>query len=419
MIRFARLLAFSLAAGLAAWAARAAEPASCTITLDPVQNGSITITPPLPANRLVPAGTELTIAAKADAGFALDTIYYIGQGNLGRMYYENSQPLWKITVNASQRIGASFIEAKALEGIRETSDVVFAQPGVKKLRYNVYSPSGAKNLPCIIIIHGGGWATNDQYVMRGLARELARDGKYVVVSADYRWIRNGDGDATPVTMANIIEDVFGAILHVREHAAAYGADPTRLGVTGDSAGGHLAAAAINMADRIGDQGFGVKAGVYQFKPTYMPAGMSVEQARKELLASIQAAAPSYGVFSQSGLARSSSLQGDALKAVSPQENIPNVKDRMVPQYLLRGTNDNVVSNPEVQNYTDALKAAGQRAEYVLVAGAAHAFLDWKPDARTKETFHRFGVPYAAKMEEFFNSIFYPMAEKPPTDAPAR
>ena len=28
-----------------------------------------------------------------------------------------------------------------------------------------------------------------------------------------------------------------------------------------------------------------------------------------------------------------------------------------------------------------------------VPGAAHAFLDWKPDARTKDTFNRFGVPW--------------------------
>ena len=79
----------------------------------------------------------------------------------------------------------------------------------------------------------------------------------------------------------------------------------------------------------------------------------------------------------------------------------------MPQYLLRGTTDTVIQNAEVQNYTDALKAAGQRAEYVLVPAAAHAFLDWKPDARTKATFYRFGVPYAAKMKEFFDSIFYP------------
>jgi acetyl esterase len=407
MKRVTNWLALLFAVGLVAPAALGAEPAMCTITLDAVENGSIAIQPPLPENKQVPAGTELTIKATPAAGYALDTIYYIGTGNQGRMYYENSLPEWKITIDSTRRLGASFIEQKAAEGYKEKSDIVFAQPGVKKLRYNVYSPNGAKNLPCIVIIHGGGWSINDQYVMRGLARELVRGGQYVVVSTDYRWIGTADGDKTAVTMANIIEDVFGAIVHVQEHAAEYGVDPARLAVTGDSAGGHLAAAAINMADKIGDQGFGVKTGVYQFKPTYMPKDKTVEQVRKEVVAALKASAPSYGVFSEQGLARSARVSGEALKAVTPQDNIPNVKDRAVPQYLLRGTSDTVIQNAEVQGYTDALKAAGQRAEYVLVQGAAHAFLDWKPDTRTKDTFKRFGVPYAAKMKEFFDSIFFP------------
>jgi len=87
-----------------------------------------------------------------------------------------------------------------------------------------------------------GWATNTEDIMRGLARELTKDGRFVVFSIDYRWAQKLDGDATNTTMANIIEDVFGAIAHIMEHAAEYGGDPTRIGLTGDSAGGHLSAA---------------------------------------------------------------------------------------------------------------------------------------------------------------------------------
>ena len=96
-------------------------------------------------------------------------------------------------------------------------------------------------------------------------------------------------------------------------------------------------------------------------------------------------------------------------AISPQVHIPNAKDRAVPQFLLRGTRDTLIPDAEVQGYTDALKAAGQRAEYVQVEGAGHAFFDWKADGN-KATFARYGVPYAAQMEAFFNSIFYPAAK---------
>src|SRR5690606_6428911 len=123
-----------------------------------------------------------------------------------------------------------------------------------------------------------------------------RGGQFVVFSIDYRWARKLDGDATNNTMANLIEDVFGAIAHIMEHAPAYGGDPTRIGLTGDSAGGHLSAAASLMVDKIGDGGFGKTPGVFEFMPTYVPEGKTLDALRAEMMAAIQAAAPSYGVF---------------------------------------------------------------------------------------------------------------------------
>ena len=50
-------------------------------------------------------------------------------------------------------------------------------PCVKKLKYDVYSPVGAKKLPIVVIIHGGGWSSNTEEVMRGLSRDLVSGGK--------------------------------------------------------------------------------------------------------------------------------------------------------------------------------------------------------------------------------------------------
>jgi acetyl esterase/lipase len=80
--------------------------------------------------------------------------------------------------------------------INVTNNVVYAKPGVKPLKYDVYSPKGARNLPCIVLIHGGGWNANDEDIMRGLARELTKGGRFVVFSIDYRWAGKTDGDAT-------------------------------------------------------------------------------------------------------------------------------------------------------------------------------------------------------------------------------
>jgi acetyl esterase/lipase len=382
--------------------------ANFAVTRDPVENGSIEVEPALPEDGKVKAGTVLKVTATPAPDYAFDSGYYAAPGMWGKMFYESMTPTFEVSVNQNESIGASFIEHKKLEGFTAEQDIVYAQPGVKKLKYDVFSPNGAKDLPIIVIIHGGGWVSNTEDIMRGLARELVRYGDYVVCSMDYRWMGTRDGDKGTNTMANLIEDVFGGLAHIQEHAKEYGGDGSRIAVTGDSAGGHLSAVASLMPDMIGNGGFGSKAGVYEFKPSYIPAGKSAADVRKELMSAIKAAAPSYGVFGGQVMAGVLRGQPDrVIKAVSPQEHIPNASKRAVPQLLLRGTDDPLIRDPDVQAFADALKAAGQTVEYVQVEGASHAFFDWKPDARTKATFAKYGVPNAAKMKGFFDRVFYP------------
>ncbi|HSW40249.1 MAG TPA: alpha/beta fold hydrolase [Acidobacteriota bacterium] len=382
---------------------------SFTVTVDRPEHGSVTLDPAIPPDGKAPAGAMITVAATPERGYAFDGGYYAVPGRWGNMYFESMTPSFTVTVDRDMSIGASFIEKERLHGFSVTQDVVYAQPGVKKLKYDVFSPDGAKNLPCIVIIHGGGWSTNTEDIMRGLARELVKDGDYVVFSIDYRWLGTLDGDTVPNTMADLIGDVYGAIAHIQEHATEYGGDPTRVAVTGDSAGGHLAAAAITMVDRIGAGGFGEKPGVFEFLPSYLPADKTVSTVRHEITRALKAAAPSYGVFGGSLLKNYAGNPPDEsrLRAISPIDHIPARSERDIPHYLLRGTNDTLITDETVRSYADALKAAGQRAIHVEVEGANHAFFDWKPDAITKATFEKYGVPYAAEMKSFFDSVFHP------------
>jgi acetyl esterase len=232
----------------------------------------------------------------------------------------------------------------------------------------------------------------------------------VVASIDYRWGGKADGDATSNTMANLIEDVFGATAHIMEHAKEYGGDPTRILLTGDSAGGHLSAAGSILVEKIGDGGFGKTPGVFEFKPTYLPKGKSTADVRKEMLAAIKAAAPSYGVFDGPWLnhySENPAANETWQAAISPARHIPKATARAVPQYLTRGTRDPLIQDDMCKSFMEALVNAGQRVEYVQVGGAQHAFFDWKPDAATKATFKQYGVYYAAEMKAFFESVLNP------------
>jgi len=148
--------------------------------------------------------------------------------------------------------------------------------------------------------------------------------------------------------------------------------------------------------------------VFEFMPSYLPKGKTVEQVREDMTKAIKAAAPSYGVFGAAMLnAYSDNPSADQTwkEAIAPLSHIPPATERAVPQFLVRGTRDPLITDAAVKEFVDALVKAGQRAEYVQVGGASHAFFDWKPDDNTKATFARYGVYYAAAMKAFFQSVF--------------
>jgi acetyl esterase len=381
---------------------------SFAVTLDPPVHGTYQVRPALPADGRVPDGTVLTVTARPAAGYTLDAGYYTSPGPWGAMYHESMTPTFEVKVTQATHIGVSFIEKSSVAHVDVRQDIVYAKPGVKPLKYDVYRPRGARRpLPIVVVIHGGGWVANDENIMRGLARELTRGGQFVVASIDYRWAGKADGDATGNTMANLAEDVFGAIAHIMEHARAYGGDASRIVLTGDSAGAHLAAVGSLMVDKIGDGGFGRQPGVFEFRPSYLPKGKSSADVRQEMLLAIKAAAPSYGVFSGRLLGHHSDDPGaneSWAAAVSPLLHVPDAAQRAVPQYLVRGTQDPLIEDSMCRSFMEALAKAGQRVEYVQVGGANHAFFDWKPDPATQARFHRFGVHQAAQMKSFFVSV---------------
>ena len=228
---------FATALIMLAYAAGAKAQDKVRITVIPPENGTITVSPQLPPDSMVERGTKLTIRAAANKGYMLDGIYAAADQPY-KYYNECCAPESLLVADKAMEVGVSFLPQKTFSKIRITNNVAYARPGNKTLKYDVFAPKKAKNLPCVIIVHGGGWSSNTEDIMRGMGRELAMTGKFVVFSIDYRFIRNGDGSDVPVEMYQIIEDVYGAIAHIMEHAALYGGDATRLFVTGDSAGGH-------------------------------------------------------------------------------------------------------------------------------------------------------------------------------------
>ncbi|MCB9680524.1 MAG: alpha/beta hydrolase [Alphaproteobacteria bacterium] len=100
----------------------------------------------------------------------------------------------------------------------------------------VYRPAGAPDVaPAIVALHGGGWVLGDLTTHDRTCRLLARGTGCVVVAVHYR---RAPEDRFPAAL----DDAVAAWLGVVDQAEAWGIDPTRVVIEGDSAGGNLAAA---------------------------------------------------------------------------------------------------------------------------------------------------------------------------------
>ncbi|MEK6442789.1 alpha/beta hydrolase [Pseudonocardia sp. T1-2H] len=104
----------------------------------------------------------------------------------------------------------------------------------------VYTPDGAGPKPLIVYYHGGGWVIGDLEIVDRPLRTIANRTGAVIVSVDYRLAPEHVAPAA-------FDDCYAATEWAAAHAAELGADPARLIVAGDSAGGHLAASVAQAA----------------------------------------------------------------------------------------------------------------------------------------------------------------------------
>ena len=89
-------------------------------------------------------------------------------------------------------------------------------------------------VPCVVMIHGGGWDNGDRTQLPAANHHFARLG-YAVAAVSYRL-------APGTVWPGQSEDIVAAINHLKTHAAELGIDPTRFVLMGRSAGGQLATA---------------------------------------------------------------------------------------------------------------------------------------------------------------------------------
>jgi acetyl esterase len=112
------------------------------------------------------------------------------------------------------------------------------------LPVRVYRPDGDAAKPLVVFFHGGGWVVGSIATHDSTCRSLADALDAVVVSVDYRLAPEHKFPAA-------LDDCAAALAWSVEHAVELGADPARVVLAGDSAGGNLAAVVAQLARESG------------------------------------------------------------------------------------------------------------------------------------------------------------------------
>lgn len=127
------------------------------------------------------------------------------------------------------------------------SDVLVPVDG-GRITVRIYHPhKPTPGLPLHVFFHGGGWCVGTLDERDGRCRAIAAGAGCVVASVDYRMAPENRYPTAP-------EDCYAAVCWLVDHSAEFGADPSWLSVSGESAGANLAAVVCLMArDRSGPE----------------------------------------------------------------------------------------------------------------------------------------------------------------------
>ncbi len=129
--------------------------------------------------------------------------------------------------------------------VAEVRDINILGPAGALRARHYRPPAGADPAPLLVFFHGGGFVFGDLDTHDAACRLICRDARVHVLAVDYRLAPEHKAPAA-------VDDGYAAYLWAREHAESLGADPNRVAVGGDSAGGCLAAVVAVKARDNGD-----------------------------------------------------------------------------------------------------------------------------------------------------------------------
>ncbi len=250
------------------------------------------------------------------------------------------------------------------DGVLWEEGIVYSTPGGEALALNLARPKAAiggqsgseTTLPVVLCIHGGGFRAGKRESYDNLCIKLAENG-FAAATITYRLAPKHQFPAA-------VHDCKAAVRWLRANAKQYGLNPNKIGVTGGSAGGHLA------------QFLGVTAGVPQFEG---------DGGNAEFSSAVQCVVNVYG---PSDFTRSYGKSVDAhevlplwfggnLETERKKHIVASplywVTPAAAPTLCIHGTEDKYVAHEQAIWLIEKLKTATVDASLLTIEGAGHGF----------------------------------------------
>jgi alpha-L-fucosidase 2 len=229
-------------------------------------------------------------------------------------------------------------------------DIEFAKVGDVSLTLDAYVPEGAGPFATCILVHGGGFTKGDkQSFIKPLFEPLAKAG-FVWFTINYRLAPQHQWPACA-------DDVATATKWVKAHAADYKADPKRIALIGESAGGHL----VSWAGVTGEGDTRVAAVV----PFYAPHDLAVQVKRRKALGGL------------GGLIGTEDLNDAAWQKLADISPMNHIQPGLPPFLQLHGDKDETVPLSQSVTFEAKMKAAGNSCETIVVPGGIHGMGGWE------------------------------------------
>jgi acetyl esterase/lipase len=257
---------------------------------------------------------------------------------------------------------------------KRTEDVIYGRKFGTALTFDVFQPA-KPNGAAVIFCVSGGWFSAHEAINAAFAAELLNRG-YTVFEVVH-------GSQPKFTIPEVLEDMNRAVRYIRHHAADYGVDPQRFGISGASAGGHLSlmqgtagvAGATDAKDPVDRESSRVQAVACFFPPTdFLNYGQPGENAIGRGVLKNFKAPFDFQEFDKETKHFVPVTDEQKIEEIGRQISpVNHVSSDDPPTLIIHGDADKLVPIQQAELIVDKLKAVGVPAELSVKPGAAHGW----------------------------------------------